>query len=172
MTLDAKPGFNGADSMKKLPVYAGQNILGIYNVLEGSSTLLNGFMLNGTMVTTQSSASQTLTRGADASAYLMSQPLLFPFQGVRLTSSMTTTIQDGTADIGIRFLDISSVQIDIYTASFTGAGTIRRSYPGTLATPSTIVYVQFFVDPSATDTDQTVFNTPAIRLGFETAFTN
>jgi hypothetical protein len=33
MTLDAVPGFQGASGSKKLPVYAGQNLLGIYNIV-------------------------------------------------------------------------------------------------------------------------------------------
>jgi hypothetical protein len=169
LTCKAVSGYSGIQPLVKVPVYAGGNLLALYKCFEGNASLLNGLQVSGTMVTSQSAGSQTVTRGADASAYIASQPILFPFADVVLTASMTTTAHTGAGFFGFRFLDSSSVEIAIETTAIVGSATTRRRHNST--TPTGTYYVQFYYEPGGTVANATTFNSPMIGIGYNSVFT-
>jgi hypothetical protein len=168
LTLQALSGYSGVQPLTKAPIYAGRNLLALYKVWEGNSTLLNGFTVSGTMVTSQSAGSQTITRGADTDAWLYSQPILFPFIGVTLTASMTTTAHTGLGEFGFRYLDNSGNELSIDVTSFVSGGTVRRSHSA--ITPADTFSIQFIVAPGQTLGNATTFNSPMIGLDYNSTF--
>jgi hypothetical protein len=171
MTLDAKPGFNGASGLKKLPVYAGQNLLGIYNVLgaNGGSTL-NGFISVGLVGDGVTGANQTIEiDGTPATSYLESADLLFPFASAQFTISATcvSTDDEFTAGIATFLANGTLIGRDYATTAINGSGRLVQQE---LNVGATGVFLRIGFSGSANLTS--VFNTPAIRLGYETSFTN
>jgi hypothetical protein len=169
MTLDATIGYRGTAPLKKKPVYAGGNLLALYDVLTGSNDLLNGFIKSGTITTSVSGAAQTLTRAADATALIESRPILFPFGGETITLSMFVNSANAGYSFGFRFLDETGVEIDTSITTTTGA-TSRKSHTATIPTGTAFVISQFA--PGATSTNNLVFQAPAIRLGTLSTYTN
>jgi hypothetical protein len=172
MTLDAVSGYNGASGSKKLPVYAGQNLLGIYNVLAGNGAVLNGFTPNNLVADGTSGANQTIIAdagGVDVSN-IDSALLFFPFNNVILTFSCNIVSLTDIAYIGYGYYDVDGVVIssDYSTADSTLVGRLFVNKP--VLTDATTCF--FKIGISTVDTETVVFNTPAIRLGYETAFTN
>lgn len=174
MTLDAVAGYNGASGLKKLPVYAGQNLLGIYQVLAGSASALNGFTPNSLTSDGVTGANQTIvgdSGGVDVSN-IDSALLFFPFNNAILTFSYTAVSITAlaTAYLGYGYYDVNGTVItsDYSLADTTSAG--RLSHTKTSVTDATTCF--FKIGISVDDTKTLVFNTPAIRLGYETAFTN
>jgi hypothetical protein len=169
LTCKAVSGYSGVQPLVKVPVYAGGNLLALYKCYEGNASLLNGLQVSGTMVTSQSAGSQTITRGGDFSAYLLSQPLLFPFPTATLTASITTTAHTGDGALGFRFLDDSLNQISLTTTTFVGSGTVRRTFSAVV--PALTRYVQLVVVAGTTLANATTFNSPMIGLNYNSVFT-
>ena len=168
MTTDAVVGYSGTQPLVKAPAYAGQNALSLYKTDQGSSTLLNGFTKSGTMTTAVSGSAMTATRGADATAFVISQPILFPFDGVQLeVSAFITGATAGSYTVGMRFLDSASAEISVTSTTFT-PDNIRRGVAAT--TPTGTYYIQWYGAPGSTLGNDLVFNAPAIRLGFDESY--
>jgi len=140
-------GYGGTAPGVKLPVYAGDNLLAIYDILSGSATYLNGFDEGDAGTVTGSS----LAIGSGLEA--ISRGILFPFVGVSLTASVNHTGTGGGIDI--RYYDSSDTVI---TADQNTGNTGRISVTGT--TPAGTVYVRVVL----TGGTGSSFNSPALRL--------
>jgi hypothetical protein len=169
MTLDATIGYRGTAPLKKKPVYSGGNLLALYDVLSGSASVLNGFATSGTITASVTGAVQTLTRGADAAAFLQSQPIFFPFAGETVTLSMFVNSTNAGYVFGFQFLDETGTEISVDTTTETGA-TSRKFYTTTIPVDTSFICARFA--PGATAANNLVFQAPAIRLGALTAYTN
>lgn len=161
-TLTTTPGYAGTAPLRSLPVYVGSNALFVYDVESGSASLLNGMTTSGTITTSVSGAAQTVTRAADASAYLASRNIFMPFAGQQITASAFVASANAGYTLGFRFTDIDGAEISVSTASETGA-TSRKSH--TAVIPANTAFVQFYVAPGATAANSVTFQYPAIRLG-------
>jgi hypothetical protein len=170
MTTKTLSGYTGAQPLVKSPIYAGQNLLALYKCWEGNASLLNGLQVSGTMVTSQSAGSMTATRGADTDAYIVSQPILFPFPNATITFSMTTTAHTGAGEMGFRFLDSAEAELSLDVTAFVGgaASTIRRSYTATV--PASTFYVQWYMSVGGTLGNATTFNSPMIGMNYNSTF--
>jgi hypothetical protein len=63
-TKDATIGYRGTAPLKKKPVYAGGNLLALYDVLTGSASALNGFTVLNGATGSVTGAAQTITLGS------------------------------------------------------------------------------------------------------------
>jgi hypothetical protein len=163
MTLDAVSGYNGASGSKKLPVYAGQNLLGIYNVLAGSS-VLNGFNDNGLVSDGVTGANQTIEIDSDPlTSYLYSNSLFFPFPSAILTFSCTVVTAPDDFFIGsANFTDAGVLIAQDYSVLAGGVGRLSYTYvSNSFASNTAFIRIGFTGTASTTF----VFNTPCIRLG-------
>lgn len=168
MTQDSTIGYRGTAPLSKLPVYAGGNLLALYDVLSGSASVLNGFSVGGTITTSVTGAIQSLTRGADATAGIESRPIFFPFEGESLTLSMFVNSANAGYTFGFRYLDNTGVEISVDTTTTTGS-TSRKSFTSTIPAGTAFVIAQF--KPGATNGNTLVFQAPAVRLCGLTTFT-
>jgi hypothetical protein len=167
VTKTQPAGYAGSAPNSKLAVYSGDNALALYNVLAGSASVLNGFSVTGTMTASVSGRAQTLTRGADATAELVSAPFFYPFSDV-LTLSIFVNSANAGYSIGFRWLDSALAEVATSISGETGA-TSRKSYSATPA--SGTVYAQVVIYPGTTATNNLVFQEPALRLNGNSTFT-
>jgi hypothetical protein len=167
LTHDTTIGYRGTAPLSKLGVYAGDNALALYNVLSGSAEVLNGFFKFGTITASVSGMAQSLTRGADATASLLSRNLFFPFVGQTLTLSMTVNSANAGYSFGMDFLDSSGSFVSGSSDSASGTG--RKSFNSII--PSGAVSVSVYFRPGATSGNTLVFQEPMLSLSGRTAFT-
>jgi len=140
-------GYGGVAPGQKLPVYAGDNLLAVYNILDGSATYLNGF---------DQGDAGTVTGGTVAIAsgdQALSRSILFPFPGISLTASVDHTGTGGAIDLEFR----NSSDSVISTVQTTG-NSGRLSVTG--ITPAGTVYVRV----GLTGGTGSSFYYPALRL--------
>jgi hypothetical protein len=174
MTLDAVSGYNGASGSKKLPVYAGQNIMMLLNQFLGSSTHFSGWTggTTGGGSTAFSAGNMTIGFGAGASTYL-SGVYFFPFDGVPISVSVQSAGGGGNVingTMGVVSLDVSQTEI-----STTAGGTVAintKSFGGGVTATGTY-YIQVELVYGAGSSGTAVIKQPAMRLGYgETSFVN
>jgi hypothetical protein len=175
MTLDAVSGYNGASGSKKLPVYAGQNIMMLLNQFLGSSTNFSGWSgtMSGGGSTAFSDGATTITLGA-GSGTLVSANYFFPFDGVILTGAIRG---GGGGSIGagskitVSFLNSSEVEI-----SETSGGTLSLStgtYFNSGLTATGTYYIRLKLFFGSGGAGATVVRQPVLRLGYgESNFAN
>jgi len=176
MTLDAKPGYNGADGSKKMPVYAGSNIMMLLNQFLGSSTHISGWSgtMSGGGSTAFSAGTTTITLGSGTGT-LVSYNYLFPFEAVPLTGSYRSNGGGGpigASKISVSFLDASEVELSETTGTTltSGSGTFADS--GVTATGTYYIRVKLFF-ASGFAGSGTTMQRPALRLGYgESSFAN
>jgi hypothetical protein len=166
LTHDTTIGYRGTAPSRKLGVYAGDNALALYDILSGSAEVLNGFFYFGTITASVSGMVQSLTRGADATASLLSRNLFFPFVGQTLTLSMTVNSANAGYSFGMDFLDSSGSFVSGSSDSASGTG--RKSFNATI--PSGAVSVSVYFRPGATSGNTLVFQEPMLSLGGRTQF--
>jgi hypothetical protein len=169
MTKDATIGYRGDAPFKKKAVYSGGNLLALYDVLSGDGDVLNGFTTFGSITASCVGAVQSITRGADATAAVVSRPILFPFNGESLTLSMFVNSANAGYSFGIDFFDETETFISTSSESTTGA-TSRKSMSAVV--PSGTAFISVFFRPGATTGNTLVFQAPALRLAGLTAYTN
>jgi len=172
LTLTALSGYSGTQPLVKCPVYAGGNALAVYKCWEGNGNLLNGFLATaGIDETNEASGALEVTIDGTNTGYVYSQPLLFPFPEQRLTASLNLTVDfaQGGYYLGLRFLDSTGAEISVSTTQFLSAGTGRKAH--TAVCPALTAFIQWYVRPTGIAGNYITFSAPAIRLGYETAFT-
>ena len=169
LTHDTTIGYRGTAPLSKLAVYAGDNALALYNVLSGSASVLNGFSLLNNATGSVTGSAQTVTVGATTAAgtvYLRSANIFFPFAGVGITGSISTTAQTGDYELGIEFVQSDGTTI-ISTATETfdaGGAPERVSVVGT--TPANTAFIRLVVRASLVSAAQAVtLNSPMLSLG-------
>lgn len=165
MTLASTPGYRSGSQA----VYAGANLLALYNVLSGDGTTLNGFATTGAITASTSGAIQSLTRGATPDTGLESELLLFPFGGESITLSMFVTSANASYTFGFNFYDETGALVDTDTTS-SSSTTSRVSHTTFMRDGS--AYVTAFFRPGNTNGNTLVFQAPAIRLAGQTAYSN
>ena len=167
VTKTQPAGYAGTAPNSKLAVYSGDNALALYNVLAGSASVLNGFSVTGTMTASVSGRAQTLTRGADATAQLVSTMFFYPFTDA-LTLSLFVNSANAGYSIGFQWYDSAGAFISADVGAQTGA-TSRKSHTAT--PPANTAYAQAVAYPGTTATNNLVFQEPMIALAGRTTFT-
>ena len=147
VTISGVNGYGGTAPGVKLPVYAGDNLLAVYDITSGSATYLNGFDQGDSGTVTGGTV--TIASGDEA----VSRNLLFPFVGVSLTASVSHTGTGGAIAIQYRNSAGSVISTDQATGN---TGII--SVTGT--TPAGTVYLSV----GLTGGTGSSFNSPALRL--------
>lgn len=137
LTLQAPKGYVGGDKRSQA-FYLGLNALRLYDVRQGDSDLLSGFEEVGTPGLSQSNGTQTVTTDTEGHG-VVSHPIFFPFEGVRVIASADFSVADIRFHVGVRFLDADEQVISDSTDDFIASG--RRSH--TALVPSGTVYIQF-----------------------------
>lgn len=166
-TKSAPAGYQGVAGSVKLPVYAGDNALALYDILGGSSTVLNGLTAGTGVTASQASGEQTLTRASSTGTGVTSASIFFPFVGVQITASMdVVTDVAGTHSFGVRFLDSSGATLSTSTATVSGTGLQTH----TATSPASTTYIQFVALVGNTASDQFSFRKPMLALGGRTTF--
>ena len=175
LTHDTTIGYRGTAPLSKLGVYAGDNALALYDVLSGSGTVLNGFSLLNNATGSVTGSAQTITVGATTTGgtvYLRSANIFFPFVGISLSGSLSTTSQTGDYELGIEYVQSDGTTI-ISTSTNTfdsGSNPQRATVTGT--TPANTVYIRLVVRASAVNAANAVtINSPMLALAGRTAFT-
>ena len=152
VTTSGVNGYGGAAPGNKLPVYAGDNLLAIFNVLEGSASALNGLDYSATGTVTGDAMAIT---GAGT---VLSQRIFFPFPGLNLFTSADITV--GTNGfIGFNAYDATDTIIGSGIVS-AWAGTGYKTSTFSTNVPSGTVYIRFRLQGLASFT----FRNPSIRL--------
>jgi len=167
VTKTQPAGYAGTAPNSKLAVYSGDNALALYDILSGSASVLNGFSVTGTMTASVSGKAQTLTRGADATAQLVSTMFFYPFTDA-LTLSLFVNSANAGYSIGFQWYDSAGSFISADVGAQTGA-TSRKSHTAT--PPANTVYAQAVVYPGTTATNNLVFQEPMVALAGQTSFT-
>ena len=176
LTHDTTIGYRGGSGVVKLPVYAGDNALALYKILEGSGSVLNGFSGDNSADTSTTGSEQTVLAPSDPvtenSVYLRFANIFFPFVGVPLTASFNTVSISGanTFKLGIEFVQSDGTTI-ISTSRQSIASTGIVSLSAVI--PASTVYVRVVVTAGVgvvASTDNIVFKEPMLTLG-RTAFT-
>jgi hypothetical protein len=167
VTKTQPAGYAGTAPNRKLSVYAGDNALALYDVLSGSANTLNGFSVDGTMTASVSGKTQTLTRGADAAAILVSNRIFYPFSEALTLSAFVNSANAGYT-MGFFWYDASGAFISGGTGSLSGS-TSRQSH--TASPAANTAYFQVVITPGTTSGNNLVFQEPAVRLGGNTSFT-
>ena len=140
--------------------YGGKNALSLYDISQGSATLLSGFLLEGGASGSVSGANQTVT-ATDKDTGVKSTPFLFPFVGARVIASADFSNATVRYNVGVRFLDNAGATISEATTDYIASG--RRTVEATV--PANTVYIQFI----STRNDATgasgawTFTRPALR---------
>lgn len=166
LTHDTTIGYRGTAPLSKLGVYAGDNALALYDVLSGSAEVLNGFAKSGTITASVSGMAQSLTRGADASAYLDSRPIFFPFVGQTLTLSMTVNSANAGYSFSVFFYNSAGAFLSGVTESASGTG--RKSVNAVV--PASTASLSVVFQPGVTNGNTLVFQQPMLALGGRTQF--
>jgi len=171
MTLDAVPGYNGAISSsagRQTPVYAGQNLFGLF--------AMQGFYRwSGGGVTVTATGANTDFSFLGAGASILSDFLL-PFGGVPITFSFSVAAErSGPLTITANAVCLDSAGTVLSTTAITSNfndGLIRKS--ATITTPANTHTVRLNFVSSGSSAPTTIsINTPAIRLGAgESTFVN
>lgn len=140
--------------------YGGKNALSLYEISQGSATLLSGFELEGSATTSVTEATQTITT-TNKDAGVKSKPILFPFEGARVIASADFSGATGRYYVGIRFLDATGATVSEAKNDFIASG--RRSV--TANVPSGAVYMQFFStrEEDTGGASEWSFTRPALR---------
>ncbi len=160
MTLDAVPGFTGTAPLDRMPVYAGQNLMGIFKPFTGSAQFMNGITSTASVDTAVfNSPNQTLALGTNG--FVAYGPFLFPFDDVTLTMSVNMTAVASPFFTG-RMRYLNSAQALISSSDVSLSSATRRSVTGNTATGT--YYIQPYIASNGLG-DSNVFNTPCIRLG-------
>lgn len=145
-------GYGGAAPGNKVPVYAGDNLLAVFNVLEGSASALNGLDYDDTGTVTGDAMAIT---GAGT---VLSQRIFFPFPGAKIYTSADITV--GTSGF---------IGFNCYNASDTiiGSGVVStwvspgyKTSTNDVTVLSGTVYIRFRLQGTASFT----FRNPSIRI--------
>lgn len=173
-TKAAPAGYQGAAGSRKLPVYSGDNALALYDILTGSSTVLNGFSLVTSAtgsVTGEDQQIVTPATTAENTVYWRSANIFMPFVGEELTGSISVgTISGGAFKLGIEF--VQSNGTTIISTSRTGdvSPSARASLTATI--PANTVFVRLVITAGTTaSAGETIdVSRPMIGRGGRTEF--
>ena len=173
-TVGSPPGYVGDAPNAKMPTYAGRNALALWNVLKGDNNVLNGFELDGGASGSVSGKEQTITVGSttDPGTVLWkSRKVLFPFDGKRLTGSLTLHQSDFDLRIAVRFYNPSGSFLSAIEDTVSATTTEQRiSVTG--STPSNTAEIQLAVKiDSANDGEEADVSEPMIGVEDEQEFT-
>lgn len=150
------------------------NALAQYNVLEGTSTLMNGFPAVADISESFSAPVQNIERTGGTTVWFSSEYIYFPFGGVELTFSIDVT--DATLGGGQKFIRVQAADASLSSIGtgpsdpFTTNGVKSVSY----TLPAGTVYVRGGVSPGSQDLDEPdilEFKHPSIRLNGGVSFT-
>jgi hypothetical protein len=173
LTHDTTIGYRGTPPLKKLPVYAGDNALALYDVLSGSADFLNGFSAVSSATGGVTGSQQEVIAPAtvaENTVYLRSANIFFPFVGIPITASANVVLISGGAfKLGVEFVQSDGTTI-ISTSRTSDVSTGVQSVSG--VTPSATVYIRFVVTAGTTALagESLEFKEPMLTLG-RTAFT-
>lgn len=177
-TLRSTIGYRGVAPNRKLPVYAGDNLLGVYDVTTGESQGgLNGFTdANGADLNTTLDEMTIRVGGAVTNTvFARSANLLFPFVGVQLTASLDV-ISMATGDLAFGFEFVQADGSTIVSTSVNDSITLQDT-PGRFAhnatVPANTVYVRFVIGSGPTApgaSDDYIVSKPMIGLNGKTNF--
>ena len=152
VTTTGVNGYGGAAPGNKLPVYAGDNLIAVFNVLEGSASALNGLDYDDTGTVTGNSMAIT---GAGT---VLSQRIYFPFPGLNLYTSADITAGN-SGFIGFNCYDATDTIIGSgVVSSWVGTGYKTSTFSTTVDTGT--VYIRFRLQGTASFT----FRNPSIRI--------
>lgn len=173
LTQDTTIGYRGTAPMSKKGVYAGNNLLAVYDVLSGSATVLNGFSVLNSATGSVTGQEQELVVGATTAGgtvYLRSANLFFPFVGIPITASANWVSADADFSIAIEFVQSNGTTIISTASNAVGSGeTGVKTVVAT--TPANTVYIRLAILASAVSTsDEVVIKQPMLSLGGRTQF--
>lgn len=177
MSITAPSGYAGTAPVQKLPVYAGRNALGVYNVLAGSANVLNGFSLANDGQGLVSASTQTVEAGlttTPGTILFQSERVFFPFPGksVRASMSVVGVSTAKTFEFGIQFLQSDgTTQVSRLSATVGDADAGIRVATASGAIPANTVYMRFYVAADNVDLSDTMsFTRPMIGLNNNMTF--
>lgn len=174
-TKSAPVGYQGVAGSRKLPVYSGDNALALYDILTGSSTVLNGFSLVTSATGSVAGDEQQITTPAtiaENTVYWRSANIFFPFVGEQLTGSISVgSISGGAYKLGIEF--VQSNGTTIISTSRTGDVSPSARASLTATTPANTVFVRLVITAgTSAGAGETIdVSLPMLALGGRTTFT-
>lgn len=161
---------NGANGLEK-PVYAGRNLLGLYDVTQpNNQALFSGFDTSGPNIVSSFDGDWlTLERSATGSSLVLSEALFWPFDKPIKATIEADTGSGADFQMGVAFYSqevaglVGEAEIDIPAAS-TGDFTLE------VTPPSTTRFVRFFINPANDITSVCKVRKPRITRGANTKF--
>lgn len=156
-------------AQRKQAFYAGPNALRLYDVSQGSASLLSGFSADASVTPSVSGNVQTVATDTKDDG-VEHERILFPFVGATVVASADFSGATVRFNIGVRFLDATGATISEVMNDYIASG--RRSVEATV--PANTVYIQWIStrnEASAADSGAWSFSRPALRTN-SSAYSN
>ena len=107
-TILAPSGYSGGDDTARVPVFAGENLLRVYDVSTGNASSLHGFYETASITTSQAGGYMNAVTATGAVAVrTLTRPIPFPWRGKTVTVSalIANYFNDQTdaAEIGVNW---------------------------------------------------------------------
>jgi len=87
-TILAPSGYSGGDDTARVPVFAGENLLRVYDVSTGNASSLHGFYETASITTSQADGFMNVVAAAGGTSIrCITRPIPFPWRGKQITIS-------------------------------------------------------------------------------------
>ena len=187
-TVTYPAGYSGGTTANSsTPVYAGDNLLGTYDVSTGNTALLNGFYQTAGLTLTQAGGyMNAVTTLGSIGVWTLTRPIPFPWKNQRVTASVLVQDYNNQTDqarVGVYWRNVdayggSSVS-GTFQSNVSNIDDIITSAPervnAEFVSPndSNLFYASFVVyfGTGHVAGDYVNFAQPAITVGAQTAFT-
>jgi hypothetical protein len=151
-------------------IYAGGNAMALYSVLTGTSTRVNGWK-TATGITFDTNESggvlfQNLTR-VSGSELVKFERIYLPFPGHQFTFTVDRDA-DAIGKIGVSYINAAGSEISSDEESIPAS---EGTTSVTFTLPANTVYIDLYVAPGETASDELTVSKPRLRVGTETGFT-
>jgi hypothetical protein len=170
-------GYRGAVPNRKLSVYAGDNLLGLYDVSTGASQEpLNGFKDDNSPsgVDTDPNGEMTITTGSSSSttSFVVSRNIFFPFPGETLTWSLDVISITGEMRVQLQGLQSDgSTSTGFFATGDYDVGVEGSRISLTGAIPANTAFVRMTIGSGVSPVSAFTVSRPMISKSGKVAFT-
>ena len=186
-TVLAPSGYSGDDDQARVPVFAGENLLRVYDVSTGNASSLHGFYETAYLTTSQANGNMNVvTATGGFPVRCVERPIPFPWRGKNVTVSALIqnyfNDQPNVLSIGVSWRGAGaftgSVATNAFASNTASIDTLITSAPERINTTFTapdsseLFYASFgfFFNSSQLSGDHVNFAQPALTVGGQTGY--
>ena len=186
-TVLAPSGYSGDDDQARVPVFAGENLLRVYDVSTGNASSLHGFYETASVTTSQANGyMNVVTATGGVAVRSITRPIPFPWKGKKVTASALIqnyfNDQASVAQMVVQWRGADAYTGSIATGTFgTNSSTLdslvsaapeRVSTEFTAPDDSQLFYASFgfLFSSSQLAGDHVNFAQPALTVGGQTGY--